>query len=382
MVICLRKHVVIVSEESVFAGRYKCGIGEVVDTLAEALREYYDVTVLTMGFIRGGKVGGTVCLGEKDFYMKVAQMVNTWQPDLVHNFARADLIELLNVDCPMIYTFDQWEQDVMLQESSISKYTHVTTMSDAYAQEMWVLHPEAAKWHLKGIINGISAGYYDPGLFFARDKASARKTLFAHLGREDNGDILLVYTGRLSPEKGIDDIIRAARTIRDAGGVLVVYGQGLEQYEEALQELHGLDVLIFIRRLCNYVEQVTVLRAADYYLAPSVSEVCGLQAMKAARLGAVPITTGVGGLGENFNSMNAIMTNGDFPSACIRAINLSAAEYGGLQTACLAGEWTWETRVLPWVELYGLPTAPRSESTMPSKTGKQASPFRRKESAV
>ena len=32
----MRKHIVIVSEESVFAGYYKCGVGEVVDTLAEA----------------------------------------------------------------------------------------------------------------------------------------------------------------------------------------------------------------------------------------------------------------------------------------------------------------------------------------------------------
>lgn len=39
----MRKHVVIVSEESALAGHYKCGIGEVVDGLADALRKYYDL---------------------------------------------------------------------------------------------------------------------------------------------------------------------------------------------------------------------------------------------------------------------------------------------------------------------------------------------------
>lgn len=83
----MRNHIVIVSEESVFAGHYQAGIGEVVDTLANTLRKYYDVTVITPGNSRGGKVGGRVRLGvyDEEFYTAAAEMVNQIQPDLLHN---------------------------------------------------------------------------------------------------------------------------------------------------------------------------------------------------------------------------------------------------------------------------------------------------------
>ena len=59
-------------------------------------------------------------------------------------------------------------------------------------------------------------------------------------------------------------------------------------------------VLTYYRRMCGYAEMMYALRGADFYLMPSRSEVCGLQAMKAARMGCVPILAPVGGMGENF----------------------------------------------------------------------------------
>jgi hypothetical protein len=42
------KSLVLLSEESVFSGSMKCGIAEVVDSLATSLTENYDVTIVCL----------------------------------------------------------------------------------------------------------------------------------------------------------------------------------------------------------------------------------------------------------------------------------------------------------------------------------------------
>lgn len=357
----MRNHIVIVSEESVFAGHYKCGIGEVVDCLADALREYYDVTVITPGRNKGGRIGGRVCMGvyNKEFYTAAAELVNDIQPDLVHNFGRPDFIDQLTVDCPKVLSFDRWEEDIADWLDSAPKYDHVTTLSSGYAAEMIAAHPEAAEWPLKGIINGIDGDLYNAP---KAEKANSRKRFFQMNGLEDTGKPLIVSTGRLKEFKGIQDIIDAAPAIAEAGVNLVVYGEGDEKYEKQLAVLHEAGTLIFVPHLADYFEMYQAMAAADFYLMPSLSEVCGLQPMKAARLGCVPIVRPVGGLGENFDETTAILITGTITEAVAHAMALSAEEYAAIRESAMAGEWTWDTRVLPWVELYGLETAPISES--------------------
>ena len=357
----MRKHIIIVSEESVFSGHYKCGIGEVVDTLSKALREYYDVSLITVGTRVGGRVGGTITLGVEgdEFYTKAAQMINMMSPDLVHNFASPALINLLDVDCPKILSFDRWEDDAAPHLDTIPLYDHVTTLSTAYAEEVMSAHPEATAWPLKGIIAGIDGGYYRhcPGIW-------GRASYYHSLGREDVGKPLIVSMGRLIPIKGIQDIIDSAQAIHDAGMDLVVYGKGDADYEAQLQALSDAGTLTYYPRMLHYWEMMSALHAADFYLMPSLSEVCGLQPMKAARIGAVPIVRPVGGLGENFDESTAILITSTVAEAVERAAALSAESYAELRENGRSGSWTWETRVLPWVELYGLPTAPKSESTL------------------
>ena len=391
----MRKHIVIVSEESVLSGHYKCGIGEVVDTLASALRKYYDVTIVTIGNRRGGRAGGTITLGTEGetFYEEAALTVNALEPDLVHNFASPALIDLLEVDCPKVLTFDRWEEDAAGHLDVIPKYDHVTTLSTAYANEMMAAHPEAAAWPLKGIIAGIDAGYYSVSGVWSH--SNPRKSYYRYLDREDQGKPLMVSMGRLIPVKGIQDIIDSAQAIADAGMELVIYGTGDAAYEEQLQALSDAGVLTYYRRMTGYGEMMQALSAADYYLMPSYSEVCGLQPMKAARMGAVPIVRPVGGMAENFDETTAILITSSLSEAVERAAALSAESYAELRENGLKGSWTWETRVLPWVELYGLPTAPQSETAFTRTVGSTVGnvtavndepvarpcPFARKESA-
>lgn len=377
----MRKHICIVSEESVFAHNYRCGVGEVVDTLAEALRQYYDVTVVTIGQSRGGRLGGLVTMGpDCDFYSEAAAYINDMKPDLVHNFARPDLIHMLTVDCPKILTFDRWEEDVAGYLDLVPLYDHAATLSQAYAAEMVAAHPEAAGWPLLGITNGISGAYYFRANGLFGDQLSARRKFYRREGREDTAKRLIVSMGRLKAIKGIDRLIREARAIAATGAELVVWGTGVSEYMQQLKQLHEEGVLIYHDHLCDWEEMMLALHAADFYLMPSASEVCGLQAMKAARVGCVPIVTPVGGLGENFDESTAIIIDGSIAEAVGRALALTEPEYNAMVDACMAGEWTWSTRVLPWVELYGLPTAPKEQTQFPRKTASvKPIPFAKKE---
>ena len=356
----MRHHVVIVSEESVMGGYYRCGVGEVVDTMAMTLRAYFDVTVITPGKYRGGALGGRLCLGVygEDFYAAAAEVVNAAQPSLVHNFGRPDFINRLTTTCKKVLAFDRWE-DVCDQLDHVGKYDHVVTLSNAYAEELKATHPEAVEWPLRGIINGIDGSLYN-GRFI--DNGDSRKYFYNYHGREDTGKPLFVTTGRLAAVKGTEELIAEASAIASAGADLVVYGEGDKEYEQQLAELHRDGVLIFVPHMADYFEMCSAMSAADFYLTPSIHEVCGLQPMKAARMGCVPIVRPVGGMGENFDATNAILITGSITDAILQAMSLSKDEYSTLRLNAMAGSWTWDTRIRPWVELYGLETAPESES--------------------
>lgn len=362
----MRNHIVIVSEESVYAGYYKCGIGEVVDTLADELRQYYDVTVITPGKskrIRKARVH-TGTYGD-DFYLDAAALIQEMQPDLVHNFGRPDFIERLTVDCIKVLSFDRWEEDIADQLDSVPKYDHVTTLSAAYAEEMKAAYPEAAEWPLIGIINGIDGGLYVPGGLFhshsTREKWRAR--VFNELKLEDTGKPLIISTGRFGEVKGTAQLIEAIPAIADMGAQLIVAGIGDTEYEKQLQQFHDAGKVYYLPRLGHYCETCVALSAADFYLTPSLHEVCGLQPMKAARMGSVPIVRPVGGMGQNFDKTNAVLITDTISEAVERALALTPDEYNTIRDKAMAGEWTWKTRVLPWVQLYGLETAPPEKST-------------------
>lgn len=346
----MHKHIVIVSEESVFGGYYRCGVGEVVDTLADALRKHFEVTVVTPGRSAHGSRGGRISLGlyGEAFYEAAAARVTELQPDLLCSFGRPDFRERLQVSCPKVLAFDRWE-DIANQSEHVGKYDAVVTLSAAYAEEVTAARPETAQWPLQGIICGISPWLYSQP---DKSKAESRQKYYASLGEADLGKFLVVTTGRLAEVKGTAQLIQEAEEIASLGIQLVVYGAGDAEYTAQLTALHEAGVLHFVPHLADYIEMCAAMEAADFYLAPSLHEVCGLQPMKAARMGAVPIVRPVGGMGENFDQDNAVLITGTLAQAVAEAIALSPEEYARRRNNALQGPWSWETRVQPWVELF------------------------------
>ena len=111
------------------------------------------------------------------------------------------------------------------------------------------------------------------------------------------GDVLVASVGRLVPEKGIGELLEAARIVAEhAEGRSVVFavaGDGtlLADVQEA-----GGNVVALGRLDAPNV--AALLRDADVYLLPSRSEGFATTLLEACAMGAFPVTTDVGGAEE------------------------------------------------------------------------------------
>ncbi len=115
------------------------------------------------------------------------------------------------------------------------------------------------------------------------------------------GEPLLVYFGRLEPEKGGQDLIAALPHIRRAhpGTRLLVAGTGsaAEQLVDTAREHRVRRSVRFLGRIPDE-ELPALLAAADAVVLPSRYEPFGIVALEATAAGAAIVASTAGGLGE------------------------------------------------------------------------------------
>ncbi|MEM0014614.1 MAG: glycosyltransferase [Zestosphaera sp.] len=157
-------------------------------------------------------------------------------------------------------------------------------------------------WSLNEVVNYAITRYRYSG----RDKL--RWTLckevierHKHVGRLSEGEALVLSTGRLTPQKGFEHLLRSFRKISD-GLRLILLGipVGDVDYEDLLrqllEDLDGRAVLVTERiehqlyKLLHYV--------ANAFAVPSVYEPFGIVAIEAMAVGTPPVVSDVGGLSE------------------------------------------------------------------------------------
>ena len=222
---------------------------------------------------------------------------------------------------------------------------------------------------VQGIMNGIDTDEWDPetdallpedsrynAYTVFRGKNSMKRRLQARLGLVvDDSAVLFVFIGRLTEQKGVDALLRAATRLlpkkpapgpveiadvaRDLTGLslscgsptaaakspnaamaatkksrkstkispvalhptppiqLAVLGTGDQWLEQAVSSLE-FSFPGTAKGVCEFSEELAhwMLAASDYCMIPSKFEPCGLIAQCAARYGAVPIMTATGGL--------------------------------------------------------------------------------------
>ena len=138
-----------------------------------------------------------------------------------------------------------------------------------------------------------------------------------------NGEKLLFFIGRITPEKGVQVLLRALPPLRwkypDLR--LLVAGKNSEQMQPLVDELHigeAVELLGFIdseTRNCLY-------RAVDAAVFPSLYEPFGIVALEAMAAGCNVIASDVGGLGEVVDHHRTGLTSvADDPGSIVWAVD-------------------------------------------------------------
>jgi glycosyltransferase involved in cell wall biosynthesis len=161
--------------------------------------------------------------------------------------------------------------------------TRIIAVSDSVKRELMDEHvPPAA---IESIANGVDLELYEPYM----DKPAMRRR--CRLPERNT----IIYTGRLSPEKGIDVLVRSfALLVKTQPCQLLIIADGPEQ--ESVVKLiaeHDLDGSVL---LISRVEEVaSYLKASDLFVLPSRFEGLSNALLEAMACGLPVISTRVGG---------------------------------------------------------------------------------------
>jgi glycosyltransferase involved in cell wall biosynthesis len=161
--------------------------------------------------------------------------------------------------------------------------TRIIAVSDSVKKELMNEHvPPAA---IESIANGVDLDLYEP----YRDKPAMRRR--SRLPDKNT----IIYTGRLSPEKGIDVLVRSfAHLVQTQPCQLLIIADGPEQASVVkLIAEHNLDGSVLL--VSNAEEVAPYLKASDLFVLPSRFEGLSNALLEAMACGLPVISTRVGG---------------------------------------------------------------------------------------
>ncbi len=209
----------------------------------------------------------------------------------------------------------------------------INTVSKTYAEE--ILNEESGfgldgilrkrKERIFGIINGIDYNEWNPAKdnFLPakysykdiRGKSVCKKELikkvFSSNVQDSEKKPLLGIVGRLSAQKGIDLVIKAAPKMLSSGARLVILGKGDEYIHRELEEMQK-KFSEKVSLILGFDDQLAhnIYAGVDFFLMPSKYEPCGLGQMIAMRYGTVPIARATGGLIDTIDDYEPLICSG------------------------------------------------------------------------
>ena len=178
-------------------------------------------------------------------------------------------------------------------DAFVVAYEHlVTALLKRHRVDFYGISNASLRWlrtfQIEGlgvINNSIDADEYLSG-------ASAR-SFMEELGIED-GSFVVCFTGRLIPEKGINELLDAAELLRDDGIEFLMAGDGpLKSLVDSrnLRNVHLLGKL-------SQADIAALLKQCDVFCLPTRSEGFSTSLLEAAACYCAPVITNVGGVEE------------------------------------------------------------------------------------
>lgn len=261
----------------------------------------------------------------------------------------------------------------------------VTTVSKTYAEEIKMsFYGEnldgllrARENKLIGIPNGIDYKKYNPErdpYIFVNYRSSLMKKeqnktkLQEEVGLPVQKNVpLLGMVSRLTPQKGLDLLLRVLREILSLDLQVIILGAGEERYEQALRQAAAENpqkLKVFLM----YNDQLAhkIYAASDLFLMPSVFEPCGLGQLIAMRYGTLPLVRETGGLKDTVLSYNEVTGEGngfsfsninahDFLYTVERAVGIYHSRkdtWNKIVKNALKANYSWEKSARAYSRLY------------------------------
>ncbi|HEY6431795.1 MAG TPA: glycogen synthase GlgA [Acetobacteraceae bacterium] len=264
----------------------------------------------------------------------------------------------------------------------------VTTVSPTYADEIrtdpggmglgGLLRARGA--HVRGILNGIDTGIWDPATdphlvkrYDSTNRAARainKSAVQDRFGLHADPTALLVgVISRLTWQKGMDLLSDAIPTLSQPPFQLALLGTGDSSLESAFTAAAATHRGRFGVRI-GYDEALAHLiqGGADVIAVPSRFEPCGLTQLCALRYGALPLVARVGGLADTVIDANemalaaavatgiqfAPVTSDALSAALARAARLwiDQATWGRLQRNAMNADVSWDRPARHYADLY------------------------------
>ena len=226
----------------------------------------------------------------------------------------------------------QGYNDANMFKGGLTYANMITTVSGTYADEIQTpfygenldAHLRYHSSKLRGIINGIDYGMWDPAtdsmlavpydLSNVLDKKKADKlALQEELGLEkDEGKFVIGLISRLTNQKGLDLVNAIIPDIMDGNTQLVILGTGDAVYEDAFRYYENA----YKGSVCSNImydegRSHKIYAGVDALLVPSQFEPCGLTQLIAMHYGTVPIVRETGGLKDTVEPYNEFTNEGN-----------------------------------------------------------------------
>ncbi|MCR4891664.1 MAG: glycogen synthase GlgA [Lachnospiraceae bacterium] len=220
---------------------------------------------------------------------------------------------------PYYFTPDKLEafKDANILKGGIVYADAITTVSETYAEEIKTeFYGEkldgllkAREHDLRGIVNGIDYGAYNPETDqfiehhynvknFRKEKIKNKRALQSQLGLERNDNTLMIgIVSRLTGQKGFDLIAYVMDELCQDDVQIVCLGTGEEKFENMFRH-YDWKYNNKVRANIYYSEELShrIYAGCDVFLMPSLFEPCGLSQLMALRYGTLPIVRETGGL--------------------------------------------------------------------------------------
>jgi glycosyltransferase involved in cell wall biosynthesis len=227
----------------------------------------------------------------------------------------------------------------MLQESKT-----VTAVSEPLRTGMVSKGIDASR--IFTIPNGV-----DANLFQVRDKRDVRRSL-----QLDADKRTIVFVGRLSEEKGVETLVRAASLLSHRRKDVAVHlvGDGpLGPELMALAESIGASRIVHFEGARSHAEVAKWLSACDVFCLPSLREGCPNVVNEALASGRPVVASRVGGIPDMVNAEAGILVEPSQPEALAQALDsaLHRAWEPNAVAATMQGA-TWKAAAQRYVAAY------------------------------